>query len=70
MRDSYFPGSGAVRYWFERRGYKAEGALDSALTPLRSFESHQKVWLASDVAALAFGTGVLSYRTYEWFLGE
>ena len=63
---TYFPGAGFARYWFEYRGYSAEGALASPLTPFNSFNSGQLFNFGADVGlsvGLPVGAGYSIYSS-------
>lgn len=63
-KDSYFPGSGFARYFFEFRGYRAEGGLRNLFTPFNSFGSNHIRYFAYDTAIFGFGGAFSTYNVF------
>lgn len=61
---TYFPGAGFARYWFEYRGYSAEGALSSPLVPFNSFNSAQLFNFGADVGVFGGLPAAAGYSIY------
>jgi hypothetical protein len=63
----YFPGAGFARYWFEYRGWAAEGALSSPLTPFRSFDLNHAVNFGADVFVFVGLPAAAGHSIYKGF---